>query len=505
MGKFNQYLPVEVTCKDTQAGEKMFSFFGIKPSDMQDVLGRLIMPGGGPFAKPNPAKNIEKVWSKSGALFVIVKPDKLDAFYQTGLNSIISALIKSGNYDNDGILHLQDEVPSAADTMSKAQMDQLYKDAAASEIDMWTNYLNKIDDPETRKILELYSQIYGNTIYGHALSLKNAMTIRNINPDATFVLGKTTWASFGRGVKAGAKKYPLWGRSFKDVATADDIKAAQDALGQGLEDFGELGVAVQQAIKIQANKNADKNKGKIPVPFRYIGYDIADTYVYQTKDADPLKSKPNISSNVIYTLNQLAQEAEAKKEAERGKEIEGDTEMKDKTALALEEVQHMCDETGVKSNVSDGAEPSSALATLLVQYYTPIVTKKANVLKNGAVAQYAEDATQLTLIMNNIALDQLNRFRHSIVYTQKEAAALAPIIRTATYRIGRAINNKINEDVENDRGSFLVQYKDALKKLGIKIVKSDNELPEGAPMTREELKESFFKTLNKIETNYFFD
>jgi len=486
-GKFNPYLEVEVTCKDTNEGKKLVSFYGIKPNDMQSVLDRLLLPGSGMFRQVNPAKNVEKAWSKGGALFVIVSPDKINDFLNSGAKSIQSALISSGNYNNSGLLHLIDETASAMDSISKDEMNKMFDDARTSEVDMWMEYLNKVNDPETRKILELYSKIYGNTVYGHLLSLKNAMIIRNLNGEATFVLGKSTWAKFGRGIKQGAKKYPLWGASLKDNVSPSEIKAAMDSLGHGLEEFGDLGVAVQQAVMIQAGNQGQK--GKTYVPFRYIGYDIADTYLYNPKEEDPLTAKPNISSNVVYSLNALAKEAEAKKKAEAGETIQGDDEMKIKTEKALAEMQNICAEKGIKPVEGDG-EPSSKLATMLLDYYTNMLNnnkKIINVLKPENISQYAQDAVQLTLIMDGIALDQLNRFRHSLVYTQKEAAALAPVIRYVTQKLGRSM---VNEEIGGD---FTSQYKAALKQLGIKIVKDEVDM----------MKESFYRVFNKINKNIF--
>ena len=101
-----------------------------------------------------------------------------------------------------------------------------------------------------------------------------------------------------------------------------------------------------------------------------------------------------------------------------------------------------------------------------------MVTPKANVLKPENIEQYARDGVQLTLIMTDTGLNLLNRFRHSLEYTQKEAVALAPIIRTAVYTIGSKVS-QINEGMNDN---FMAMYKDALKKLGIKVVKDNTSL-----------------------------
>ena len=498
MAQYNKNLPINVSSKNTSEGDgKILSFYGMGTDDINNILNRLLLPGNGPFRKVNPAKNIDKAWAKGNILFIKVLNDKVDDFLNSGMKSVISALVSSGKYDNDVILHLQDEADFALKSaMSKEEMNKLYSDNAASVIDMWTQYLNNINDPEMRKVLELYSKIYGNTIYGHALSLKNVMSIKAVDPNATFVLGRTTWASYGRGVKANAKKFPLWRYTRKNDATQQQIIDAQEALGHGLEEFGELGVAVQNAIMIEAEKEA--NKGVNLIPVRYIGYDISDTYLYNPKEDDPLVAKPNMSSNVVYQINALAKEAEAKKNAESGNSEIGSEElsaMNKRTELATKAIEQLCAQEKIDTSKIQG-EPEARLVQMLLDYYTRRVTQKANILKPENIRQYAEDAVQLTLIMDNIALGQLSRFRHSLQYTQKEAAALAPVIRTAVQRNGNAM---VSEAV-NDKGAFLSQYKAALKKLGIKIVPNETSIEQENPseMTTESVKKDFFNMLDRI-------
>jgi hypothetical protein len=147
---------------------------------------------------------------------------------------------------------------------------------------------------------------------------------------------------------------------------------------------------------------------------------------------------------------------------------------------------------------------------LLLAYYKPLVDAKSNILKDSNKNPFTEDAVQLTLLMNNIALDQLKRFRHSYEYTQKEAAALAPIIRYATYQIGMAINsNKTLAENINEGDDFMARFKQALKTLGIRIVKDKTE-PENQEdvsmvnntnaniKTPEMIKENFYRIYNKL-------
>lgn len=502
MAKFNEFLPVDISVKDILNNTgKQIDIWGLTPNEMTDILGRLTI-GGGRFAKPNPDKHVRNVWAKGKVFTITINNDDLDAFLDSGLKSVQSALIHSRPKEADGILALTDEVASKCETISKDEMNKLFNDSEASEVEMWQNYLNNIEDPKTREMLILYSKIYGNTVYGHQLSLKNAMTIRRIDPNATFVLGKSSWVKFGRGVKRGAKRYPLWGwLPDNEKISKTDIDKAQNELGHGGQKFEDLSVTVKDAIMKKATEMTG-TKGRM---YRYIGYDISDTYKYSKEDL--LQSKPGIIGNVAYTLNKLAQDLENEKN--NGKEIEGHDEMMVKTEKAVKEVEKMCVENNI--NVDTTSQNASIrLVDLLLSYYQPLVSAKSNILKVTNQKPFTEDAVQLTLLMNNIALDQLKRFRHSYEYTQKEASALAPIIRTATYRIGRAINNNISEGTEN-KGDFLQRFKQALKTLGIKIVKDEPAVDGGQVLdttnnvddtnnikTPEMIRENFYRIYNKL-------
>ena len=508
MAKYNKNVEIDVTSKNASDGDgKILSFYGFKQNgDGLKALDRLLLPGNGPFRKPNPSKNIAMATYKGGGLHVKVMNDKVQDFLNTGFKSILSSLISSGNYDNDKLMHLYDQTEFAlTSSMSKDEMNKLYGETEMSVVDMWTSYLNNINDPEMRKQLELYSQIFGNTIYGHALSLKNVMAIRAIDAKtgskATFVLGKTKWAEFGRGVKAGAKKYPLWMFVNKNDASAQDIAKAQEELGHGLEQFGDLGVAVQDAIKIEAQKMANTKTKKIPM--RYIGYDISDTYLYNPKE-DLLNVKPNISGNIVYTLNQLAQEAEAKKSQERG-DIDKDeaAKMNERTNLALQAVEDICQKNGINTDIN--GTPDAKVADLLMQYFTKRITdnkKTFNILKPENANIYAQDGVQLTLIMTNVALGQLSRFKHSLQYTQKEAATLAPIIRYAVQAIGNATVKNVNESKTLIKENFLSDFKAALKKLGIRIIPNSNESSNVEnPVSTENQDNMAFESIKKDFNN----
>lgn len=513
MAKFNEYLPVGIKVEDNkEKNSKIILFYELTQNEIDDILNRLTT--GGKFPKPKPEKFIKGAFKLGKVLKVIIKNEDIDNFLDSGLKSIQSTLMHTRPNEANGILALTDEIYNKLNTISYAEQWKMAKETDASEIDLWLQYLNSINDPKTREILSLYSQIYGNTTYGHLLSLRNVMRIRSVAPDATFVLSKSKWLKLGRYVKRGAKPIMLYNVIYdKEVnPTKLDFEEAKKKLGHENSNFESLGVTVQEKIMIEAEKICAERIGAKQEHQPYAGYDISETVPYNPNGTDLLQSKPGILGNVVVKLNRLAQELESSKNL--GKDIEGHDDMMEKTTRALSVVEELCAENNIVVN-SNAQTPSGKLADALLEYYKPLVASKSNILKDSNLMQFAEDAVQLTLLMNNIGLDQLSRFKHSYEYTQKEAAALAPIIRRMTYQIGRAINNSISENVVNEtKDDFIAKFKQALKTLGIRIVKDRNDNMGVNPEINntemhqdnanvEMIRENFFKVLNKLNSDIF--
>ena len=516
MGRFNEYLEIEVKVSLSKTGNKIIDFFGLKDKqDAEAILSRICVPGQGPFARKGlPGKNILQGWYKSAngktSLGILVDSKFVNEFIDTGLKSIISGFVASKKYNNDAILRLEDVVAhklEVTDTLSDK-----FKNMASAEqsvYDLWQRYLNNINNPVTKEALALYSKIYSNSVYGHALSLANVLRIRAINPNATFVLSESTWNQWGFGIKRGATKYPMWRPANEKDATQKDIDEAMKNLGHELEKFGDLGVAVQDAIRIEATRLANKGRPKIFIP--YYGYDIADTYRFDPKSDDPLVTKPNAKSNVVYQLNALAQELEDKKRAENGdvnKALEDETNKK--YEIAINVANTLCANKGITVDTitNSSTNQESKLISLLSRYYAyvinePVQTKKGqnliNVLRPENINKYIQDAIQLTLLMCNIPFNQ-NNFQHSIQYTQNEAATLGKIIKTATEQILKSLS--MNEGIF-DGGWFGNAFKNALRKLGIKVVR-ENPVTTAAPVSTapetqmERIKREFKEMLNRI-------
>ena len=508
--KYNNNLDVSTSTKPSPRIQNAtdIQFWGIKnAADAKACYERLMLPADGgqfSFRKVNPAKNIlaASTGTTGAMLKVTVANDKIDDFMKTGLQSIMNALIVSKNYDFDRIKNIEHFIFDA--NPSKKELQDIANQSDADILTMWTNYMNNLEDPETRAQLQLYAKIYGNTTYGHALSLQNVMAIRaqqaNHTETPTFVLGKTKWKQyFNRAIKRGAKPYsltmylPKW--KPKDADVEKLIPDVQKELGHDGTPFNELGSSVRDKIRMEAERRASANIPKEKMV--YAGYDVSDTILVNTNEPDPLTSKPGIKGNVIYILNALAEELENQKNAENGNVIdpESNEAMLNRTQKALDAVIAYCDNLGITIPQPSG-NAENDLTEALLAYYKTQATKKANVLTDKYINQYAEDATMFTYLLTNIGLNQLNRFHHSLTYTEKEVAALEPMMTKIASVIGNAIVQEgIGDTIHNKlMGIF--------QKLGIKVVPENEATPTNTDKPIEtvvEAKQRFYNMYNRIK------
>jgi hypothetical protein len=316
----------------------------------------------------------------------------------------------------------------------------------------------------------------------------------------TFVLGKTKWKQyFNRAIKRGAKPYsltmylPRW--KPKDADVEKLIPDVQKELGHDGTPFNELGSSVRDKIRMEAERRASANIPKEKMV--YAGYDVSDTILVNSNEPDPLTSKPGIKGNVIYILNALAEELENKKNEENGNVIDPESHeaMKNRTQKALDAVIVYCDNLGITIPQPSG-NAENDLTEALLAYYKTLATKKANVLTDKYINQYAEDATMFTYLLTNIGLNQLNRFHHSLTYTEKEVAALEPMMTKIASVIGNAIVQEgIGDSIHNKlMGIF--------QKLGIKIVPETEATPTNTNKPIEtvvEAKQRFYNIFNRIK------
>lgn len=447
----SDYQAASVWVTNGANGTKVIHFVGLETNAFKSVLKAIS------DKTDVPAKRVAKpemgfeycTWKGKGNeidLQIVVSAEGgIEKFLDSGWITMQNAMIEAG-IDPKKVDPLTDEIEMEMNALTPEEKQEMIQVANQSFAELWQEYLNKMNDPETQEMLKLFGQIYGDTRYGWILSVRNVMMAKAQRPDATHVLSRIEWRIMGRGINPGAKPIFLFRPASVFDYDENDIAEALKQWGHKEDSFAEQGATVQHGVRVQADANTrDRNFRKI----WYAAYDISDTYRFDEDAEDTLITKPGITSNLAYALNDKAIELEREKNSDNKSENDelGDkkNDVNERTRIAYDVVKFLCKEKGIALNDNFNGSISGNLVNALIAYYTPLIKPKANIIKKENITAYAMDATQLTLLMTNTGLDQLNRFSHSVDYTDKEGAALGNVISPVVTKINRRI-----ADIQHD-------------------------------------------------------
>lgn len=441
-----------------------------------------------------------------------VRPSDFETWLDgSDLNAVQSVLIKGG-YNPDEVKHLEDEIAIGFHSKVKEEVKQVHDKAGETAMDMWQNYLSKINDPVTRKQIELYSRVYRKVSYGNILSVKNTALIKSYDKGATFVLAPGKWKElFGRGIKRNAKPLPLYVYINKGKATNKDIEDAKKTAGWEETDDEDLSTQVKYNINMKANKTGG-------FTLRYIGYDVRDTYLLSGAKEDKWSSEIGLLNNLSGELNAAAIQDRQKRNVQPET---SDTIMDKRTEKAATWMENFCKENGYNTS-TNYQDASNRLADYLLSYCSANATKKANILSEGNIRTYAENATQITLIITKLGLSALSRFNKQYNYDKKEAAALMNVV----FGIARDLeeNSVVNEGILDwlrNKAAFVKMFMSALKQIGCSVVnkpeqqdnvQQQNNQPQQNNVdtmqngeTIENIRNNFNESFNRINKNYFYN
>ena len=486
----------------TKQKYKILNLYNIDAESAKEIVARL-----NDTTKPRISL---KTWvdpTEPTHLLISVPEEKINEWLDSGdLNAVQSVLIKSGKYDNNEVKQLEDEIFIGFDTKNTEKINKLGAESEENSLQMWQRFLSKINDPVERKQIELYSRIFKNCTYvdengnerslGNILSTRNATLIRSKYPDATFVLAPGLWRSlFGRGVKRNATPIPYYAPYVNGKGNSQTFQDAQEKRGWKDVNREDIPIQARNAIRMDAEEKGDGYHW-------VIGYDVKDTYLLSGAKEDIFNSQEGLLDNLKGELNAKAKER-FKALNPSGETIDGNDEMLKRTEKACLWAETALPASGYTVN-SRYTDVSNKLADYVLEYCRVNATKKTKFLAQTNVETYAQNATQITLILTNLALDALSRFNLKYEYTKPEAKALMSIVWGIAWNLEK--NSIINESIMSwikDKAQFVKMFLKALKKIGCSIKKENTQLintntSEENTETPETIKNNFFEVYNRI-------
>lgn len=451
---------IEITCKGSinpvnQQNILTFTFYGIERDDAFTIRGMI-------------DKNQEKFTLgsvvKGDALMVRILAADLDKWLDTGMKTIQSVLLKSGKYNKDEVMHLEDEAYArSGNGATRGDKVGKYKETKKTAIEYWKKYLETLNDPETVKIIEAYSSLpLTDKIYGHTLSRKNAMLIRSVNNEASFILPLSGWRQLNRGVKRGAKQYVIYIRTGSDSQIAE-IKDIIKQIGWGNVPYDDLPPQVQKEVDIRSN-------GKASGIFKPIyEYDISDTYLFPGQP-DIFNQTVGLKNNLTGELNDLAK-SEVMAASDNKPDV--DKLMVERTVKANDNFSKYCEENNINYIHSDN--PSANLVNALEANYKKIAMD-LDILRDVNINMFAENATHITLLFGKYAYDMLPRFKHGYKYDNKEVGEMINAVGNTLTILDKQELNESTDFLMN--GNFVKEFMNLFHEIGCKIVKKNQEIPK---------------------------
>lgn len=443
----------KVTCihkgtdSDTKNTKIQFKIYGINKSDCYAIINKL---------NSNKSLYTNTCQYLMNALVITIFKENFDKWCETGLSALQSILYNTNDYDVDDIEHLEDEIYAKFGNAFTSQ-DKVndYKQNKQKAIDIWKDYLKRLDDPEVRKQIEMFSALpIGNKKYGHLLSTKNAMLIRATNQNASFILPISWWRKLNRGVKKGAKRYVIY--IPVDGTNASDLKLISDVIeemGWGKTPYDELPPQVRREVDIKTN-NLSANA------FRPVyEYDYSDTYLFKGAE-DIFNNTVGLRNNLTGELNQLAKDDIAKTS-----NIKVDEIMANRTKKANDFMVEFCNKNNIKFNASDNI--SINLVNALKSKYSQDA-RDIDILRDVNIKQFSENATHITLLMGKYAYDALSLFTHGYEYTNKEVSEMINVVSSTISLIN--YNMQMNESKNMLNEDFVNDFMKVFKKIGCKII-----------------------------------
>lgn len=491
----------------------------IDPRSIELIIKNLIQP------KSGGTRVTLKAWpdklSPKNTIHISMPTDEVDAWLNGNDFNVVATILIRNGYDPDEVFSLKDDIAVDSFKADDAKIQKLGREADANAIEMWKRFLSKINDPLVKKQIELYSRIFlgekftdkdGNErVIGHIVSAKNANLIRTQDPTATFVLARSSWLTyFNRKVRAGAKPFYYW-RKVTKKGNQQDYKNAQNKLGWG--DVNQKDMPKQAGYQLDIASSQDTDDYAITV-----GYDVRDTYVIKNGE-DFFNKEIGFMNNLLGQLNKIAEKEYTKATNQDLSTIDGNDVMMKRTEKAC-----IWMSSAFPQFKSTAPDPSNKLADYLLEYCKAEAHKKTNTLKQQNINIYAENGTQVVLILTNLGLDALKRFNIKYEYTQTEAANLMSIVWDITRMLEQ--NSMITEGIASwlkNKWEFAKRFVKALKMIGCSIIKnkfknnksqeeiqqdntdtvnSENNADTLNQIKKDKIKNDFFDTFNKINKNY---
>lgn len=262
-----------------QVKKSWINFKNILPEDVEAIIK---------FAKPIVRDN-EIAMSTD-------KPSTWDAPFTKPIVQTLEYLQSTGRYDMPSIEDIMRELKFALKTIVTKEEMQAYNQSID---EIWMDFIKRLDDPEMQTLVKSISPFYmGDSTYGWKLCLNNALSVKRAMPEATFVKTSKEWQTkYNRQVIDGSQ--PLVIKIPHDSVVHKISDTMQKAgYNKGVR-YGDLSRQQKDYIDVKTRGGDAKHYSYIKV------FDISQT-VLRDGEEDIFNTEVGFKNNLTGELNDVA-------------------------------------------------------------------------------------------------------------------------------------------------------------------------------------------------------
>lgn len=222
----------------------------------------------------------------------------------TAMQAAVEYLNNSGRYTQIDmtLLNIEACVTILGESPTQKQREEIENNADK----LWGELVEKLHTPRVQELLLSLKAVRGisadeddnESIYGHRFSFRNSVLALSQRPDAQFVATRVNWKRYyNREVLPNAKPIYLYAKLDNTQYTDNEVKDAE------VSKFGaDYKSSRMQQHLLQVELHF-RNQGIPLIPY----FDVKDTRIYNPNDVDYFNDEQGLSNNLTGKLNQWAQ------------------------------------------------------------------------------------------------------------------------------------------------------------------------------------------------------
>ena len=426
------------------------------------------------------------------------KPSTHDAPNTAPIVKTLEYLQSTGRYLMPSIDNLMHELKMGLkNIVSKEEMHN----AKESTDELWMEFMRRLDDPEMQKLVKSIAPYYmGDSTYGWKLAYNNVMKIKHEMPEATFVQTAKQWQD-------------EFNRTVNDDATPLVILVPKDktiyTMQQSMDNAGYKKGTQTSDLSPQQNKylKVTARAGTAEGGYKYVKvFDVSQTTVREGFE-DIFNQTVGLKNNLTGELNDAAiddkiKNGYASKEAVNAiYHNENGNPMLIAKALYNGIAQNHPDiKSYLPQDNASEAEFERAFQDMVIKLADKLIEEKAKIVKSENRQIGIKSTLTAVLILTRLNPQRVATEIGSSDFSPKFYFELRDIINEIINMINKNLPRQETKNIMNEMQiPYIKSVEELMSMLGVEdSVENMEESYKQKQETINQLKEGFFRTLNKI-------